>query len=99
MDNILKSLRTLPKDILLWVIYNLMEEGKISYHEITKLHIDHLERLQKGAIEDYWKLQGKIVHLYNDYKYNRGKNIKDIMQYLNDKGTLNIDQDKIDNYK
>lgn len=99
MNEILKGLKTLPKEILLLVVYELMQEGKISYHEITQLHIQHLENLQKGAIEDYWKLQGKIVHLYNDYKYNRGKNIKDIMQYLNDKGTLNIDQDKIDNYK
>ena len=88
----------MPKEILLIVVYDLMQEGKISYHEITQLHIQHLEKLQKGATNDFFKLQSKCIHLWNDFKKNRDANIKDIMQYLKDKGTIMLDQEKIDNY-
>lgn len=98
MDEILKSLKTLPKEILLIVVYDLMQEGIISYAELTQLHIQHLENLQRGATEDFFTLQGKICLLWNDYKKNRDKNLKDIMQYLKDKGTIMLEQEEIDNY-
>lgn len=98
MEEILKSFKTLPKDILLWAIYRLMQDGVIDYHEITKLHIDHLENLRKHEEQSFWELQQRVTSLWCDKKKNIKANIKDIMQYLKDKGRINITQDEIDKY-
>lgn len=98
MEEILKSFKTLPKDILLWAIYRLMQDGVIDYHEITKLHIGHLENLRKHEEQSFWELQQRVTSLWCDKKKNIKANIKDIMQYLKDKGRYNITQDEIDKY-
>lgn len=98
MDEIIKTVKTLPKQVLLLLILGLMEDGIIEYHELTQLHIEHLEKLRKGTLDDYWRLQQKVSKIWIDYKKNRDTNIKSVMQYLMDKGTLNITQEQIDKY-
>lgn len=95
MDNIIEYLKSLPKQILLLIVYNLMRDGKITYHEMMDLHIKHLEELEKGMSDNYFKLQGEIVSLWNDYKKNRDKNLKDIMHRLVDEGRLNMNHEQI----
>lgn len=99
MEAVITYLKTLPKDVLTIVIYELMKSGKLSYHDITQLHIQKLERLQKAESDAYWDLQMKVTPLFTDYKRNIPKHIKNIMQHLKDKGTINITQERIDNYK
>lgn len=95
MDNIIEYLKSLPKQILLLIVYNLMRDGKITYHEMMDLHIKHLEELEKGMSDNYFKLQGEIFSLWNDYKKNRDKNLKDIMHRLVDEGRLNMNHEQI----
>lgn len=95
MDNIIEYLKSLPKQILLLIVYNLMRDGKITYHEMMDLHIKHLEELEKGMSDNYFKLQGEIVSLWNDSKKNRDKNLKDIMHRLVDEGRLNMNHEQI----
>lgn len=95
MDNIIEYLKSLPKQILLLIVYNLMRDGKITYHEMMDLHIKHLEELEKGMSDNYFKLQGEIVSLWIDYKKNRDKNLKDIMHRLVDEGRLNMNHEQI----
>lgn len=59
------------------------------------LHIKHLEELEKGMSDNYFKLQGEIVSLWTDYKKNRDKNLKDIMHRLVDEGRLNMNHEQI----
>lgn len=95
MDNIIEYLKSLPKQLLLLIVYKLMRDGKITYHEMMDLHIKHLEELEKGTSDNYFKLQGEIVSLWNDSKKNRDKNLKDIMHRLVDEGRLNMNHEQI----
>lgn len=95
MDNIIEYLKSLPKQVLLLMVYNLMRDGKITYHELMDMHIKHLEELEKGMSDNYFKLQGEIVSLWIDYKKNRDKNLKDIMHRLVDEGRLNMNHEQI----
>ena len=44
MDEIIKMLKSLPKQILLHIVYNLIREGKITYHELTLAAASSRER-------------------------------------------------------
>lgn len=99
MGEIIKYLSTLNKDVLLYIIYELMKDDKISYHDITTLHIENMGRLQKAETEAYFRLQAKVVKLACGYKKDRSRNIKDILQLLHDEGRINTTQEKIDKYK
>lgn len=97
MDEIVKSLKSLPKQVLLIIVYDLMQAGAITYKDISELHVKHLEELKQGATEEYWKLQDMVKGLWHDSKKNRDKNLKEIMHYLKDKGKINITDEQIDN--
>lgn len=96
MDKILDMLKSLPKEILTMIVYALMQEGKITFHELAEMHARHLEELRKGQSEHYMKLFGMMTHIYHDKKKNRDKNIKDVMHYLLDCGELNTTHEAID---
>lgn len=98
MDEITEYLKSLPKEILLILIYNLMVDDKITFHEITQIHIEHMERLKKGETEAYNRLQQKVITMWVDKKKNLPKNLQSAMQLLYDEGRINITQEKIDNY-
>lgn len=89
----------IPKEILLACIYELMVRDKISYHELSDLHIRNLERMRKGETEAYFRLQSKVIDMWVDKKKNLRENLKRTIQLLKDEGRINITQEKIDNYK
>lgn len=96
MDEIIKILKSLPRQILVLIVYKLMREGKITYHELTELHIKNLEELKKGTSDNYFKLQGEVVDLWYDTKKNRDSNLKAIMHRLVGEGMLNMTHEQID---
>lgn len=98
MQLMIEYLKSLPKEILLIVIYNLMVDEKITFHDFTQLHIDNLERLKKGETEAYNRLQQKVITMWVDKKKNLPTNLQSAMQLLYDEGRVNITQEKIDNY-
>lgn len=98
MNTIIEIIKKLPKEVLLYVILDLMQEGKITFHEISEMHIEHLEQLKKAESDAFRELQKKVMTLWCGYKKNTKKNLKDIMRYLHDKGTINITLDEIDKY-
>lgn len=96
MEEILALLRRIRKEVLEMIIYQLMTEGKITYHDITALHIRHLEAMRKGESENFSKLRGEVYHLYSDAKKNRDKNIKAIMHRFVDEGWVAMTHEQID---
>lgn len=98
MNEIVKYLKSIPKELLLSVVYQLMVDGKISYHEVMDLHIQNVERMRKGETEAYFRLQAKVVNMWADCKKNLQKNLKETIQLLKDEGRVNITQDRIDKY-
>ena len=99
MEEIIKYLETLPKEALTHIVYKLMVKGKLSYSDITTLHIQNMERLSKAESEAYFRLQAEVMKLVCGNKKDRGKNIKDVLQLLYNEGRINVTQEKIDKYR
>ena len=96
MEEILKLLKTLPKEYLQVIILELMKDQKISYEDITQAYVEYLDMLRKGQSEAYLELQSKIVTIWCGTKKDREKNLKGIMHYLLDKGRINTTHEMID---
>lgn len=97
-EAITEYLKTLNPLSLHAIIYDLMVEGKINYHELMDMHIQNLERMRKGETEAYFRLQAKVVDMWCDHKKNLHKNLQETIQLLKDEGRVNITQEKIDKY-
>ena len=98
MDAIVEYLKSLPKDFLLSIVYQLMVDGNLPYHELMDLHIQNIERMRRVESEAYFRLQAKVVNMWADHKKNLQKNLKEAIQLLKDEGRVNITQDIIDKY-
>ena len=99
MEEILKLLKTLPKEHFQVIILELMKDKKISYEDITQAYVQYLDMLRKGQSEAYLELQSKVVTMWYGKKKERDKNLKDIMHYLLDKGRINTTHEDIDKHK
>lgn len=99
MEEILKALKTLPKEYLQVIILELMKDQKISYEDITKAYVEYLDMLRKEQSEAYMELQSKVVTMWSGNKKDRDKNLKDIMHYLLEKGRINTTHEDIDKHK
>ena len=96
MEEIIKALKTLPKEYLQVIILELMKDQKISYEDITKAYVEYLDMLRKGQSEAYLELQSKIVVMWSGKKKDQDKALKEIMHYLLDKGRINTTHEEID---
>ena len=99
MGEILKLLKTLPKEYLQVIILELMKDQKISYEDITQAYVEYLNMLRKGQSEAYLELQSQVVYMWSGMKKDRDKNLKNIMHYLLDKGRINTTHEAIDKHK
>ena len=99
MEEILKALKSLPKEYLQVIILELMKDQKISYEDITQAYVQYLNMLRKGQSEAYLELQSKIVTMWSGTKKDRDQKLKDIMHYLLDKGRINSTHEAIDKHK
>lgn len=97
MDNLIKRLKALPREVLKAIIFSLMREDKVSFHELAEMQSQYLEELQRGATEQCQKIVSMIINLHCDKKKNQDKNLKEIMHYLRDKGMVNVTHEQIDN--
>lgn len=97
MEEIIKALKSLPKEFIAAIILDLMISEKVSYEDITKVYVDYLDMLRKGQSEAYVELQSKVVAMWSGAKKDRDQKLKDIMHYLLDKGRINTTHEKIDN--
>lgn len=96
MKEIIKALKTFPKEFLAAIILELMISEYVSYEDITKVYVEYLDMLRKGQSEAYLELQSKVVTMWSGNKKDRDKNLKDIMHYLLDKGRINTTHEMID---
>lgn len=99
MEQILKALKTLPKEYLQVIILELMKDQTISYEDIKNAYVEYLNMLRKGQSESYRELQNKIMTMWYGKKQDRDKNLKDIMHYLLDEGRINTTHEAIDKHK
>ena len=97
MEEIIKALKSLPKEFLAAIILELMISERVSYEDITKVYVEYLDTLRKGQSEAYFELQSKVVAMWSGKKKDQDQKLKDIMHYLLDKGRINTTHEKIDN--
>lgn len=99
MGEILKALKSLPKEYLQVIILELMKDQKISYEDITQAYIEYLNMLRKGTSEKFLTLQSKIVSMWEGNVKDRKGKLKDAMHWLLDNGSVNTTHEAIDKHK
>lgn len=99
MGEILKLLKTLPKEYLQVIILELMKDQKISYEEITQAYVEYLNMLRKGTSEKFLTLQTKVVAMWSGNVKDRKDKLKDVMHWLLDNGSINTTHEEIDKHK
>lgn len=96
MEELIKTLKSIPKEYLLIIIHDLMKDDKLSFADLAKVHNDYIEELRTKQNEEYNNLQDKVIAMWIDTKRNYNKNLKGIMHYLVDLGQVNLTHEKID---
>ena len=99
MEQILKLLKTLPKEYLQVIILELMKDQTISYEDITQVYVEYLDMLRKCTSEKYLTLQSKIVSMWSGNVKDRKDALKDAMHWLLDNGSINTTHEEIDKHK
>lgn len=99
MDQILETLKSLPKEVLLWIVLELMRDDKMSFADIAQLHVEHLEMLRKGQTEKLMHLRSQVIDLWCGTKKELPSKLVALIQEGKDNGWVNITQEKINNSK
>ena len=99
MFELYEQLKKLPKEILELYILDLMKDGKISFADIAKVHVQYLEALKRGETEKLMNLRSKVIDLWCGTKKELPSKLVTLVQEGKDNGWINIDQEKIDNSK
>ena len=99
MEEILKALKTLPKEYLQVIILELMKDQTISYEDITQAYVEYLNMLRKGTSKKFLTLQSKIVSMWSGNVKDRKDKLKDAMHWLLDNGSINTTHEYIDKHK
>lgn len=99
MEDLLKLLKTLPKEYLQVIILELMKDQTISYEDITQVYVEYLDMLRKGTSEKFLTLQSKMVSMYTGNVKDRKDKLKDAMHWLLDNGSINTTHEEIDKHK
>ena len=99
MEQLLELLKQQPKEILHWLILELMRADKISFTEIIELHVQYLNKLKQGETEKLMNLRTKVIDLWCGTKKDLPKSlIALITEGMND-GWVNTTQEQIDKSK
>ena len=99
LDHLLDLLKQQPKEILQWVILELMKDNKLSFADIATTHVEYLEMLRKGETERLMNLRSKVIDLWCGTKKELPSKLVSLIQEGKDNGWVNITQEKIDNSK
>lgn len=99
LDHLLDLLKQQQKEILQWVILELMKDNKLSFADIATTHVEYLEMLRKGETERLMNLRSKVIDLWCGTKKELPSKLVSLIQEGKDNGWVNITQEKIDNSK
>jgi hypothetical protein len=99
MEQLLELLKQQQKEILHWLILELMRADKISFAEIAELHVQYLSKLKQGETEKLMKLRTKIIDLWCGTKKDLPKSLVALITEGMNDGWVNITQEQIDKSK
>lgn len=99
MEQLLEILKGQPKEVLQWIVLELMRDDKLSFADIAQLHVKHLEMLRKGQTEKLIRLRSQVIDLWCGTKKDLPNKLTTLIQEGKDNGWVNITQEQIDNSK
>ena len=99
MEQILEILKKQPKEVLQWIVLELMRNDKLSFADIAQMHVEYMEMLKKGQTEKLMHLRSQVIDLWCGTKKALPSKLVAIMQEGKDEGWVNITQEQIDNSK
>ena len=99
MEELLELLKHQPKEILHWLILELMKANAISFTDIADAHNRYLQMLQKKEMKELIQLRSKVISLWTGTKKELPKSLVVLMQEAKDNGWANISQEDIDKSK
>lgn len=97
MKEILELLKQQPKEILQWIVLELMKEGKLSFTDIAETHVKYLEMLRRGESEKLMHIRSKVIALWCGTKKDLPKSLVALITEGMNEGWVNITQEQIDN--
>lgn len=99
IDGIYKLLSELPKEVLDYLILNLMKDDKIKFTDLAVIHEEYIQSIKKNQSKEFMELRSKVIDLWCGYKYEIPSKLIDLMKEFKEKGWANLSQEKIDNSK
>jgi len=99
MEQLLEFLKQQPKEILQWLILELMRADKISFAEIAELHVQYLSKLKQGESEKLMHLRTKVIDLWCGTKKDLPKSLTTLITEGMNDGWVNITQEQINKSK
>ena len=96
MEQILELLKEQPKEVLQWIVLELMKEDILSFAEIAETHVKYLEMLKKGESEKLMHLRSKVIELWCGTKKDMPKSLVALITEGMNEGWVNITQEQID---
>ena len=99
MEQLLEFLKQQQKEILHWLILELMRADKISFAEIAELHVQYLNKLKQGETEKLMKLRTKVIDLWCGTKKDLPKSLTALIAEGMNDGWVNITKEQIDKSK
>lgn len=96
---ILEVLKQYPKEMVLSIIYQLIMSKTITFADITEIHIEHLEQLERAESEKLMKLRSEVIHVYTDHKKNMSENINNIIRNAYNEGWVNLSEKDLEKLK
>lgn len=99
MAELLELLKHQPKEILHWLILELMKADAISFTDIADAHNKYLQILKKKEMEELMQLRSKVISLWIGTKKELPKSLVALIQEGKDNGWANISQEDIDKSK
>ena len=99
MEQLLELLKQQPKEILQWIVLELMKDNKLSFTDIAETHVKYLEMLKRGEEEELMYLRSKVIDLWCGTKKDLPKSLVALITEGMNEGWVNITQEQIDKSK
>ena len=99
MEQILELLKSQPKEVLQWIVLELMRDDKLSFTDIAEMYVKYLEMLKKGQTEKLMHLRSRVIDLWCSTKKDIPFKLVSLIQEGMTEGWVNITQEQIDRSK
>lgn len=99
MEQLLELLKNQPKEILQWIVLELMNDGKLSFADVAELHVKCLEMLRREQTKELIHMRSQVIDLWCGTKKDLPSKLVALIQEGKNNGWVNISQEQINNSK